>query len=95
MKHATLSRKLRERQKITYKHLKLNRKEDKMKDINDIDKTIDWIDEEELTENERKFLENREALAVCADLFTLPRNLPHSVALNNLIDRTITHILNN
>jgi len=57
MKQATLSRKLRERQKITYKHLKLNRKEDKMKDINDIDKTIDWIDEEELTENERKFLE--------------------------------------
>lgn len=66
-----------------------------MKDLNDNNRTIDWVDEVELTENERKFLENREALDTCADLFTLTRNLPHSVALNNLIDRTINDLLTN
>jgi hypothetical protein len=65
-----------------------------MKDSNDA-QTIDWVDEVELTENERKFLENREDLDLCADLFTLARNLPHSVALNNLINRTINDIINN
>ena len=63
-----------------------------MKDSNDA-QTIDWVDEVELTENERKFLENREARDTCADLLTLARNLPHSVALNNLIDRTINDLL--
>jgi hypothetical protein len=63
-----------------------------MKD-NDDAQTIDWVDDVELTENERKFLENREDLDLCADLFTLARNLPHSVALNNLIDRTINDLL--
>ena len=86
MKQATLSRKLRERQKITYKHLKLNRKEDKMKDINDIDKTIDWIDEEELTENEQKFLEEGDCTAP---------NPALDAALSTILNRTITHILNN
>ena len=63
-----------------------------MKDSND-NATMDWVDEVKLTENERKFLENREDLDLCADLFTLARNLPHSVALNNLIDRTINDLL--
>ena len=63
-----------------------------MKDSND-NATLDWVDEVELTENERKFLENREARDTCANLFTLARNLPHSVALNNLIDRTINDLL--
>ena len=65
-----------------------------MKDSND-NATLDWVDEVELTENERKFLDNRVALDICADLFTLTRNLPHSVALNNLIDRTINDLLTN
>ena len=65
-----------------------------MKDSND-NATLDWVDEVELTENERKFLESREYLDTCANLLTLTRNLPHSVALNNLIDRTLTDILNN
>jgi hypothetical protein len=38
-----------------------------MKDSNDA-QTIDWVDEVKLTENERKFLENREDLDACADL---------------------------
>jgi hypothetical protein len=62
-----------------------------MKDINDA-QTIDWVDSVELTDNERKFLEDgmyRHAL------FDAMENLPHSVALNNLTDRTITDILNN
>jgi hypothetical protein len=60
-----------------------------MKDSNDA-QTIDWVDEVELTENERKFLEDgmyRHAL------FDAMENLPHSVALNNLIDRTINDLL--
>lgn len=65
-----------------------------MKDSNDA-QTIDWVDEVELTENEQKFLDNREARDICADLFALTRNLPHSVALNNLIDRTINDLLTN
>tara|TARA_Y100000385_G_scaffold185509_1_gene191595 strand:+ start:1137 stop:1349 length:213 start_codon:yes stop_codon:yes gene_type:complete len=65
-----------------------------MKDSND-NATLDWVDEVELTENELKFLESREDLDTCANLLTLTRNLPHSVALNNLIDRTLTDILNN
>ena len=65
-----------------------------MKDSND-NATLDWVDEVELTENEQKFLDNREARDICADLFTLTRNLPHSVALNNLIDRTINDLLTN
>jgi len=63
-----------------------------MKDSND-NATLDWVDEVELTENERKFLENCEARDTCANLFALARNLPHSVALNNLIDRTINDLL--
>lgn len=61
-----------------------------MKDLNDNNRTIDWVDEVELTENERKFLEDgmyRHAL------FDAMENLPHSVALNNLIDRTINDLL--
>ena len=65
-----------------------------MKDSND-NATLDWVDEVELTENELKFLESREDLDTCANLLTLTRNLPHSVALNNLIDRTLNDILNN
>ncbi len=62
-----------------------------MKDLND-NATLDWVDEVELTENERKFLEDgmyRHAL------FDAMENLPHSVALNNLIDRTINDLLTN
>jgi hypothetical protein len=91
VKRAVLRRKHRARKKLTYMYLKLNRST-KMKDSNDA-QTIDWVDEVELTENERKFLENREARDTCANLFTLARNLPHSVALNNLIDRTINDLL--
>jgi hypothetical protein len=61
-----------------------------MKDLNDNNRTIDWVDEVELTENERKFLADgmyRHAL------FDAMENLPHSVALNNLIDRTINDLL--
>ena len=60
-----------------------------MKDFND-NATLDWVDEVELTDNERKFLEDgmyRHAL------FDAMENLPHSVALNNLIDQTINAML--
>jgi hypothetical protein len=60
-----------------------------MKDINDIDKTVDWIDaamEEDLTDNERKFLEEGDC--------TTP-NPALDAALSTILNRTITHILNN
>ena len=63
-----------------------------MKDPNDQNRTIDWVDEVKLTDSERKFLEDgmyRHAL------FDTVENLPHTVALNNLIDRTINGIINN
>ena len=63
-----------------------------MKDSND-NATLDWVDEVELTENEQKFLDNRVALDICADLFTLTKE--QRVALNNLIDRTINDLLTN
>lgn len=65
-----------------------------MKDINDA-QTIDWVDEVELTDNERKFLENLQDPDACAWLISAWSNMSHSVALNNLTDRTITDILNN
>ena len=62
-----------------------------MKDSNDT-ATLDWIDEVELTDSERKFFED--GMYIHA-LFDAVENLPHSVALNNLMDRTINDILNN
>ena len=65
-----------------------------MKDSNDA-QTIDWVDEVKLTENERKFLENLQDPDACAWLISAWGNMSHSVALNNLIDRTINDIINN
>ena len=63
-----------------------------MKDSND-NATLDWVDEVELTENEQKFLDNRVALDMCVDLFTLTKE--QRVALNNLTNRTINDLLTN
>jgi len=80
-----------------------------MKDLNDNNQTIDWVDEVEvvskevatpdlgfhITENERKFLENLQDPDACAWLISAWGNMSHSVALNTIIDRTINDIINN
>jgi hypothetical protein len=62
-----------------------------MKDENDA-QTIDWVDEEkvEVLPAEEKFLTDGMYRHV---LFGATENLPHSVALNDLIDRTINDMI--
>ena len=89
MKRAVLRRKLRGRKQLTYMYLKLNRKGHTMKDSND-NATLDWIDEVELTANERKFLEDGEILM---PTYATP-NPALNAALNTILSRTVTNLLN-
>tara|TARA_R110000803_G_scaffold25981_1_gene61900 strand:+ start:452 stop:637 length:186 start_codon:yes stop_codon:yes gene_type:complete len=60
-----------------------------MKDSND-NATLDWIDEVELTANERKFLEDGEILM---PTYATP-NPALNAALNTILSRTVTNLLN-